>query len=184
MRLSFERHNIELKSWENKSEMLQFLENCDLGRVLLGQDAEQDKEFYSVLVRFNFSGLHCLGIGICSEGQGIIPHLLLLPKDNLLLFGFNRQVCAINLKTKNIEFQIKLDSLFSSFWEMQDIETILLFHEIGVIAINNKGKILWHSERDIIVDAIREGNDLQIYFIDQSSIRLNLLRSQKELQLF
>ncbi len=180
MCLSFGTHAVELKSWETKSEMLQFLAKCDSGSLLLGEDAEQEMQFLSALVSLEWSGMHHFGIGICSEGHGLSPHLLLLPNSDILLFGFNNEVSAVSIKTREVAFRIKLDSLFYSFLYMRERGVILAVYEIGVMAITESGRKLWKYEKDIIMDAYVESDNLQLKFMDDPPVNLNI--SSGELQ--
>lgn len=174
MRVTFGSHNLEITSWETKREMLNFIEKCDAGSLLLGKEAEQEIEFYSVIIHLEWSGVHRFGIGICSEGHGLSPHLFLLPKSEILLFGLNKEVSAIDLNNREVYFRIKLDSLFRSFLPLSQESIILIFHEIGVIAISEEGDKLWKYERDIIANAYIKKDNLYLEFLDDSPVGLSL----------
>jgi hypothetical protein len=179
MRVSFLDHIIELHSWQKKTEMMVFLKSCNSGSVLLGEEAEAS-EFYSAMIRLSLSGLQSFGVGICSEGHGLIPHLLPVTDGEMLLFGYNQEVSAVCLKNKVVLWTIKLDSLFSSFLHLREKEMILVFHEIGVFAIRESGQVLWRYEDDIIVDVRVDHDSLHLEFMDSAPACLPLL--SRELQ--
>lgn len=160
--------------------MLQFLAKCDSGSLLLGEDAEQETQFFSALVSLEWSRLHHFGIGICSESHGLLPHLLLLPNSDILLFGFNNEVSAVSIKTRKVAFTIKLDSLFYSFLYMRR-GVILAFYEIGVMAITESGRKLWKYEKDIIMDAYIESGKLHLKFMVDPPVSLNILSGLQRL---
>lgn len=81
---SFGQHIVTLQKWETKQGMLDFLARCSAGSLVLGEEAEQEVEFFSATMHLNyrlhFSGRtrwiegkmlreqRC-GVGICSEAR-------------------------------------------------------------------------------------------------------------------
>jgi len=155
------------------------LSQCDLGSILLSEDADSEQKFYSALVHFQWLGIHYFGVGICAEDRGLSPHMLLLPESDMLLLGFNREVSGVSVKKRKIDFRIELDYLFSCFWQLKDCGLILCFHEIGVVAIGVDGREWWRYSQDIIEDAVVAGDKLQIKFLDKSWVCLDILSGAK-----
>jgi hypothetical protein len=172
MYLSYGKHYIEIKSLESKNEMMNVLSKCEAGHLILGESAEQQTAFYLVTIHLGFHYRHRFGIGICSEEYGLKPHLLLQPELSKLLLGFNHEVVAVGVEDKNIHFRILLDSLFHSFLALEPY--ILIFHEIGVHALDNRGKKIWEYEADVIEDFEIIGDHLNLTFMDAPPVSLNL----------
>jgi len=172
MYLSCGKHYIEIQSLEGKSEMMNVLSKYEGGQLVLGEDAEQQTTFYIVTIHLGWDGRHRFGIGVCSEEYGLKPHLLLQPELSQLLLGFNHEVVAVGMENRNINFRILLDSLFHSFLAFQSY--ILIFHEIGVNALDNRGKEIWEYEADVIENFEIIGNHLNLTFMDAPPVSLNL----------
>jgi len=114
MRLAFGEHTVEVHSWETQHALMDFLSTCEAGSVVLGTHAEQHKAFSSAHVHLGWSGARRFGIGVCSEGHGLVPHLFLQPERSTLIVGFNSEVVAVDVQTGKISFRFSLDSLFRS----------------------------------------------------------------------
>lgn len=183
MLLSFSEHAIELYTWETKSDMLNHVAKCDGGAIVLGEDAEQESEFYGAVIRFNYSARvdiqaqetkpKCLGIAICSEGHGLKPNLLLLP-DMTMVFGFNSEVVGISADSRQILFRLSFDTLFGSFLYLDELNTLLVFNEIGVVALTTNGIELWRYEKDVITDCLINEGKLYMNFMDSPQVILRL----------
>lgn len=186
MRLSFAGHIVEIQTWENKGDMMNFLANCNAESLVLGEDAEAEAGFYSASIHLNYSAkLHPswdeligsrFNVGICSEGRGLKPHLLMLSEKQLVIFGLNSEVVGICVKNREVSFRTSLDySLFRSFVHLSQVEMILAFHEIGVVALTEDGKELWKYSEDVIIDSLVDGDTLQLSFMDSPPVSINVL---------
>ena len=177
MLVSFAQHTIELKSWETSQGMIEFLQGCDAGSPLfLGEDSAQENSFYSAVVNldWNRASVQRFGIGIYSGDHGLKPHLLLQPDGQTLVLGFNNEAVGVSINDKRELFRISLDSLFRSFVLLSQKKIILVFHEIGVVAIAIEGQELWRYDKDIITECRIEGESLQLKFMDSPSVNLNI----------
>ncbi len=180
MHLSFKEHTIELQNWNSELDMMNFLKDCDAGSLVLGGDAEKLK-FYSVIVNLEWAreSVHHFGIGICSEGHGLVPHILLQPLSGTLIFGFNSEVAGFNVHDKKVDFKIKLDTLFSSFIALEKWKKILIVHETGVVSISENGQVLWKHDSDVITDCAIVGENIHLKFMDAKSVALRVLDGKK-----
>jgi hypothetical protein len=170
--LSFGEQWVDTQSWQTKDAMLGFLTECGEDFIFLGGAAEHPVEFYSITVASRGSAAGRFAIGIFSEGQGIAPNLLLHPKTNALLLGFNREVVGIGVPERRVRFRIACDSVFFQFCWCAAAEIVLLFHEIGVIAITEEGNEIWRYSKDIVVDWSIEGGRLCLKFLDSPPVEL------------
>ncbi len=172
MYLSYGKHYIALSSYDTHHEMMTVLSKCEAGSLILGESAEQPTVFYSVISYLGWNGRDRFGLGICSEESGLKPHLLLKPKRSQLLLGFNNEVVAVGIDERQIHFQVRLDSLFHSFFDLD--KTLLVFHEIGLIALDEKGKKCWEYEEDVIEHFEISQNNLSLRFMDAAPVNINL----------
>jgi len=175
MQVTFGNNTITLQVWETKSEMLSYLSKCEAGSLILGEDADQEIHFYSAIVSLGWAEVNRFGVGICAEGHGLIPHLLLQPDAEVIIFGFNREVVGINVEDGKINFKIPLDSLFYNFLALNQWQLTLVIHEIGVVAITEEGKEIWRYDKDIIRDWVIEDDKLHLKFIDAPPVSIQIL---------
>lgn len=180
MLISAAEQTIKLTAWQTKRELVYALASCDAGSVLLGDDVDEARQFYSAVVYLKWpktSGDH-FGIGICSEGHGLMPHLLLRSNTNLFLFGFNSEVVGILGAEKRQCFRVELDASFNSFIHLREEKIVLALHEIGVVAMAEDGHELWRYSKDVIVDFRIEQSTMSLNFMDSPSVSLELLNGQ------
>jgi hypothetical protein len=163
MLVAIEEYAVEFQTWGDKSAMLQFVNGCDGGGLILGDDAEQELEFYSVMVYFDYgcktpnlrdTALRSWCIGLISEGHGLKPQLLALP-DQTLVFGLNHQVIGISSKSREILFSHRFDTLFQALFYLCRHQMLVVRNEIGVVALAEDGHELWRFEKDLVTDCFR-----------------------------
>lgn len=179
MYLTFLNNFINIYATETKSELIQALNKCNNGIILLGNDAQQENDYLIIKVYSGYKYLDILGIGVISEGHGIYPQTLLLPSSKKIIIGYNREITAVDCNNGKELFTFKLCSLFHSFIHLDD--KILAIYEIGVIAFNENGMQLWKYENEIITNYEIEDNYLKIEFIDDEPICLNLCDGSKHI---
>ncbi len=174
MHIAFGEHFIELNCWERREQMIRYLQDCPAGNILLGEEAEMPREFYTATLHLGAEG-HRFGIGICSEGHGLVPQMLLLEEKGTLLFGFNRQVVAFDVAKRQVLFRIELSALFYRFVHLSDKKVILVLYEIGIMALDQGGQKLWQYERDIVSNYRIMGNRAVVEFMDSPSVVIDLI---------
>ena len=176
MLISTAEHTIQLAKWGTKRELVHGLVACDAGSILLGDDIEEPREFYSAVVYLEWpkTRLGLFGIGICSESDIVTPHLLVEPNTDLLLLGMNAEAVGIRTRQKSEYFRIGLDSAFNSFIYLKQEKIVLISHEIGVVAMTAHGQELWRYSKDIIVDLRIEESTVSLSFMDSAPVALEL----------
>jgi len=176
MLMSFLDNLIEVGKWDTKPELLDALSGCSEGSLLLGEDSEYPKAFYSATVWIGTlrAGLRQFGVGICEE-IGLRPHLLALPDAGLLIFGFNDETVGVSLQEKRELFRLSLGTPFRSFASLPDADMILVFSEIGVVAVTKHGQELWRYDEDIIEECVIDGDTLRFKFMDSPPASIGLL---------
>lgn len=183
MLVAIEEHALELQSWNDKSSMLQVVNCCDGGAVILGEDSEQELEFYSVIVHFNYAaqihssryhGISSWGIGLISEGHGLKPQLIALP-NRTLVFGLNHEVLGLSPDSRSIIFRHGFDTLFHALLYLSTQRILVVRNEIGIIVLDEYGKELWRFEKDIVTNCSIEEWRIELHFLDTAPIVLDLL---------
>jgi hypothetical protein len=172
MRVAFGHHTLELKHWPSQDEMIANVTSRASGHVLLGENARQYRDFFSLDVRLGFSGTSEFGIGVYSEGHGLSPHLLLLPEKEELLFGLNNEIACVSVREKALVYHMSLDSLFRSFVHLKQERRVLVFHEIGLTVIDEAGNHQWSYAKDILTDCVFTKTGLELRFLDEPSVTL------------
>lgn len=172
MEITFGPHRIILGEHETRSHLEGMLQHCRHS-ILVGADAEYPTEFYSVKIRLGWS-LDCVVIGICNEGHGVIPKLLLQPAVSTVILGFNREIIALRIPDLSTRFQIRTATIFRAFLPLEDRKVILAFDEIGVIALTENGHELWRYEKDVLQNYVIDGDTLKLSFMDAPRVVLDL----------
>ncbi len=103
---------IDIKEFNSDNQLNECLQKCDLGQIKLGDETDNASKFYAAIIRLQTVELHYFGIGICSEGYGLTPHILMLPNSHLMLCGFNSEVVAININEQKIALKIHFFIIF------------------------------------------------------------------------
>src|SRR4051812_8645131 len=140
---------------------------------MIGESSERENAFYSILCASEIAGSASeYAIGVCSEGHGTAPQLLLSPEQETLTVGVDSAVIGVRIRTQPEEvFRISLDSLFRSFLRFEPSRLLLAFHEIGVVAIDDSGQQVWKFSLDVLESASLHGNALTMEFMDSDPVR-------------
>jgi hypothetical protein len=174
MRISVGDQSLKIQRWESKDEMVEAVARCEGGNIVLGLEAEQQVDFFSVFVRAEPSGQCSFAIGICSEGHGLVPQVAVRPESLELIFGFNREVVAVRLRQREVAYRIELDCLFHTFVELPKEEMLLAVHEIGIVALAKEGQVLWRYDCEIIDGFVIHDNQMELRFMDGSTVSVDI----------
>jgi hypothetical protein len=167
---------IDVSLKETKSELYEALSKFDAGKIILGAEAEQERQFY--IIKVALEDIENLGIGIISEGHGLKPQILFDAVSKKLMIGFNNEVTIINCPKRTIESRIILNSLFYSFLLLNEPKMIVVIQETGVLALNEEGKQLWQHDSDIIENYKIVDGILHLDFMDSEPIALSIADGQ------
>jgi hypothetical protein len=115
------------------------------------------------------------GIGLCAEGHGLMPQLLLQPEHERLLLGFNSQVAVFQFPAARLGPLWDLETLFHRFVWLGSMNRILVQHEIGILALTESLEVAWQFSQDVITRLEVVGTDLSLTFMDSGPARLRLL---------
>lgn len=176
MRIAFAQHSLELCTWPSHSDLDTHLEGCRAGHVDFGDDSEAPVAFHSATFRLSPTGEE-FGIGICTYTAALHPYLLVLPELGRIFVGYNMHVVAIDAVGRAFGPIMNLESLFYFFWHLPSQSVVLVFHEIGVLALGVDGKERWRFSRDIIVDHALDDprGRLRLSFLDSPAVEIDIL---------
>jgi hypothetical protein len=75
----------------------------------------------------------------------------------------------------SFQIDLGLGALFYHFVSVAELQTILVFHEIGIVAISEDGKPLWeYSADDIIEDWTVKNGKISLKLMDAQPVELDL----------
>lgn len=173
MQLSFSEHVLQLRRWDNRAEMEHYLENSAERYVLLGEN-DREEHFHSIMVYYSGMMSPAWGIGVISMDLAVLPTLLLHPPDTLVL-GNNQEAVALNVSSQREVFRFEFDTPFRAFIHLPEHELLLIFNEIGVVAVRLNGHQLWKYEKDVITNYSVDDGKLRLSFMDSPGVVLDLL---------
>ena len=178
MLVTFNDKYFELTSCDSKRDLIEILNQCSEGNLLLGENDEQEENFFAIQVHSGKEDKK-FGIGVVSEGYGLIPSILAIPTNSSLFIGFNSEFVIIDCGSKSIRYSTKLGSLFFQFIHFPQHKIVMVLHELGLLAISEEGKEIWeYDAHDIIQDYQIEGNLINLELMDNPSARISILNGE------
>ena len=144
---------------ESYSALIQSLERSHGSPILLGKDAESQLRFYSIRTS---GGLE---VGIASSGFGISPSAVAL-NERCVFVGYDCSVSGIDLRSKQILFELSLAAPFYQFLPCSEGDSQLIVYELGLLKLSMDGKVVWIVETEIIEDFRKERELVTIKAMD------------------
>lgn len=174
MQLSFLGHCIELSSYDTKEWLAAALNACPVGHLWLGENPDEEVGFYLARILLDCTSHRSFGIGICSQGHGLVPTMLLWREARAVVIGFNSELVAVEIPSCAVKFRQGLGSYFYSFVEHGDPKPLIVQHEIGLLALSVDGEVLWQFSQDVITGIRVDGPHLHLRFMDSPPVVLEL----------
>jgi hypothetical protein len=167
MRVAYEWVDIHIRQWRSRDELNGFLRTYG-ERIFVGTSAELETEFYSVSFEEEAREPgNLFAVGVCNQGHGVTPQLLLDPVNRLCLFGVNSEVVGVNVRARRVEYQLPLECLFRAMIPVFERDLVLAVHEIGAQAFRaSDGGEVWSLARDVVEVARRDGDTVRFPFMD------------------
>lgn len=173
MRVTCGSDNLELNICGSNAVLLEQLQSCDQGSILLGKEFEEPAEFYTLIIH-HANTRHSFGVGILCPGYGLRPHVLPLAAERSILVGFANRIAGVRIDTRGLEFQHNLDALFYGFIPVPSQGVVLAVIETGAVAVDPAGRKLWTHTEDIVTDWRTDGEWLDLDFLRAGSVRLHV----------
>lgn len=174
MSVTFSSRPYRLQNWSSAQELAGFLSRCDAGSVLLSTGNTAPTALYSITLYLDDPIRERFGLGVLTDGESGMPHLLLKPQLGLVLVGVDRQVRGVDVEGRSVSFTVSCDAPFSQFIEVADAGVVLVFHRTGVVAIAEDGWELWRRNVGLIRDWACEEGTLYLRLEEGPNARLNV----------
>lgn len=148
MKIAFGEKTILLQKFENECEFYNYLESCDASLLLsYNEDYSDTYDTITLHSEERFS------IGIKYDWHGLQPNILILPKNQKIVCSFENELVCVDCESKVVDFRHSLSSLIFSIIHVEQLNLIVVVHELGVFVINEKGQKIWGcGGTDIIQD--------------------------------
>ena len=171
MKFVFAQNAISLKSFKDEYEFYDYLEVCD-SNLLLSYN-EDYADTYDVIT------LHSeekLAIGIKYDWHGLQPNILIIPKKQKIVCSFENEIACVDCESKVVEFRHSLNSLIFSMIHVEQLNLIVVIHEMGVFVINEEGQKIWAcGGTDIIQDYKLVDKCIKIRCVDGYEISYSIV---------
>ena len=166
--------DVDIRQWRSKEELKTFI-GTRRGGLLLGTSAEQGTEFYSARFVGEDGGPSEYVVGVCNEGLGVNPQLLIVPDTGLCLFGLNSEVVCVSFRKRSMEYHLPLGCLFRTMIPLFGRDLILAVYEFGVKAIRASGGAeVWDVARDVVERVGVADDTVRIQFMDSAPITVDV----------
>lgn len=173
MRIGVQHISIAPCRWDNLVELELFLKRTGQA-ILLGENAENAKNFYSLSILSEPGGEPLCTIGLLCEGHGLTPEALVFADFELLFVGANSRVSVISWKHGSVIAETDLGFLFRSFVPKPSEGVVLATHETGVDAFSLGGQRLWQFHRDVVEEIRLTEACLEMHFMDAGAARIDI----------
>jgi hypothetical protein len=144
--------------------------------VMLGKECAHPREFFAVRWPDRWGSPRHETIGIRSEGNGLVPEILLLgPAEDRALVGYNERVAVLRLGQLQAIAEVELLGLFHGFIPVPHAGRVLVVHETGVLALDATTlEAAWEHSRDVVTDVSVRDRDLTVSFLDEGALTVDL----------
>lgn len=181
MNITLGSHYLKLDKWTNRAEMINYLNCCDQGNLIVGEDIYSNSSYYTISSYDNYGKF---GIGIVKGNSDLSPNILLDYIHQNIIIGYDKSVCFINILNKQFFSKISLAYIFYQFYSLSHLgvrDFFLVSHEIGIVCIDYEGVERWSYISDEIISKVEiKENYLLLKFMDnlESEICLSITNGE------
>ena len=163
----------KLNVHDSRAALVAHLNGHDGPSILLGQDADAPREFYSASL---CDTSHMCELGLICSGHGPLPQAFVFMGRGRAIVGHDSCVSVVELSGPEMIARRPIEGVFYEFLDVGAGGRILVVHELGVALFSDDGSALWSKGTDVIEDAmIDDGGALLLRFVDSvECIRLAL----------
>lgn len=146
---------------DSYSELVERLRQSRSDSIILGENAQQFREFVLLIINCASEMKELLRIGIISEGHGLEPQYLISEPDKMIV-GLNREICLIFFSSPSRILRREFGSLFYEFMIVESHNVIVVVCEAEVCCLNQRLELLWNVYSDLIIDYKISGEHVRI----------------------
>jgi len=179
MNITIGKDFLQIEKVDSRNVLLNKLKHCLKGYVTLGDNSEQEKDFYLVKLFSQEDGSQHFGVGIISEGHGLKPNIMVNHLENSIFLGFNKEVVLFDSLNKVVIKRYQIGSLFYKFMSLPEQNFALVVHELGIIKLEINGNIIWNYTSEIIHGLKMVDNIIELLQDDGSIIHVSLLSGKR-----
>ena len=146
------------------------------GAIMLGKECAHPREFFAVRWPERWGSPRHETVGIRSEGNGLVPEILLIgPSEERALVGYNDRVAILSMREFRVIASIELLGLFQGFIHAPRTGRVLVVHETGVLALDatTLGRV-WEHSRDVVTNVTVGDRELTVTFMDEGAVTVDL----------
>jgi hypothetical protein len=170
----FGSYSIVIRTWESVAEWKAHLALADCDVVTFEDHESESIDIVSIDLRSDRGGNVALRIGILADKHGIDVTPVVEPQFERLVIGYSQYAVIISLVDGVVRQKLCLESPFNSFKNVPSYGLLLVFHDIGVVAIDGTSAVRWAYSKDVITGATCEGNRLLLTFMDSPDVSLRI----------
>lgn len=116
-------------------------------------------------------------VRVVVQGTGVPPQAVFV--DGTLLLGYDASYAVIDVGARRLSHTGSLNGAFFDFVPGADPATMLVVHEIGILALDWKsGRVRWRFDCDIISRVSVDGDRLSVFQFDGPSAVLSMFDGQ------
>jgi hypothetical protein len=114
-------------------------------------------------------------ISVMSAVGGTVPECWLSKIGNCILVGHDTFFTSLKIGEEIERSRIDLVGAFHDITDDKSRSQILVFHELGVLAVSLRGDLIWRFDaKDIVVGHNVIGGEMLLQFMDSSPLAIDL----------
>src|SRR5215510_6618079 len=155
MRLSFRTHSIQVTTYWSRRELDTALQSFGGQQEIIDVADGEGSAFYPLkfVADLENSRLGNRHIVLCACRTGIKPQVLLSNASKLAYLGLDTSL-LVSTASATLTKRIDLGSPFYWITLFDELEKILVAHEIGLLCLDNRGDIIWKYDAGDIVSSV------------------------------
>jgi len=153
------------EEWDSKRALEAHLDATHTTSIVLGQNAESPRRFYSLLLE---QEKETTTVVVWSSGLGSKPSIAVFP-DECALVGHDTWLTSLDLKGRTEIRSRRLGGVFYEFLPLHREHEVLVIHELGVMRVDLGGSVIWAVDTEVIEGwEVSETGDLTLTIMDRN----------------
>lgn len=137
---------LHMETWESEVALLRHLDSTEGTTLVVGDEAEAPREFYSCHANFESTVVE---VGVISSGLGSAPAVVVVGGGRTLLVGHDMWLTRVNVPKGRVESERRLGGVFFEFRPVDD-DDVVVVHELGAFRVSGNGEEQWNIDTDVV----------------------------------